>query len=242
MKLLAALTLFLAIATAGAAEAPAKPKKIPSTVPGPYPSIIQITPVEAAPPGTPPKIIQSELSGRDLQFFQNTSQAGQDQLALAELAKSKGSSDQVIVVAETIASTQATESKEVARLAAAKQVTLSTVAATTFSEELRDLAGAKFEKAWIERLIAVNETALAGYETGAQSSDADVRLFAEKMLPVAKARLQMANRLGGRSAPPAATASPGAKSAATPARPTTEDQGAARTNPPPIATPAPAKR
>ena len=90
------------------------------------------------------------------------------------------------------------------------------------------LSGAKFEKAWIERLLAVSELSAAAYELGAQANDATIRSFAEKMLPIAQARLQMANRLGGRSV--------GAKPA-----PASRDPAEPQPIPHPIAPPAPAK-
>jgi predicted outer membrane protein len=114
-----------------------------------------------------------------------------------------------------LATTQVTESKEVARLVAAKRVALGAGSAKALTDELSALSGGKFEKAWIERLISVNEAGVAAYEVGSKSSDADIRSFAEKMLPVAQARLQMANRLGGRSTP----VKPAPEAPATPPKP-----------------------
>jgi predicted outer membrane protein len=195
MKLFLALLSLAALVTSAGANEPEKKK--PSTVPGPYPSIIKIP----APTGSPdPLIIQSELGGREMLFLQATNAAGLQQLALAELAQSKGGSEQIKAVAESIASTQATESREIARLATAKNLALTGSVGKTLTDELSALTGGKFEKAWVDRLIAVSEASAAAYEIGAKSQDADIRSFAEQMLPVAKARLQMANRLGGRSA------------------------------------------
>ena len=208
MKLIpVCLSVFLLTALAGAKE-PAKKNR--STVPGPYPAIIKMTPAGEQEKATPKARIESELGGREMQFLLTANQTGHEQLALAELAKSKDGSEQIKAVAETLASTQETESQEVARLAAAKHVTLRNESAKALTDGLLVLSGGKFEKAWIERLIAVNEAGAAAYELGAKSGDDDIRSFAEKMLPVAKARLQMANRLGGRSvaAAPAAPVAP----------------------------------
>ena len=225
---IAFLSAIAFLATAGAQQAG---KKSSATVPGPYPSIIKMPPAGEAGKGAPAGIIQSELSGREMQFLQDTNQTGQEQLALADLAKSKSGSEQIKAVAETLATTQMTESREIARLAATKHVTLSSESAKTLTDELMVLDGGKFEKAWIERLIAVNESGVAAYELGAKAGDAEIRSFAEKMLPVAQARLQMANRLGGRSA--ATTAATLAQP--TPATPPVKEPALPRAIPPPNA-------
>ena len=205
------------------AKEPAREKKERSTVPGPYPSIIKIAPAGDPGRGTPGGIIQSELGGREMLFLQSANRAGQAQLALAELAKGRSSSEQIKSVAEMFGSTQLTENKAIARLAAEKHVTLGDTSAKALTDEIVAQSGAKFEKAWIERLIAVSELGAAAYELGAESGDAAIRSFAEKMLPIALARVQMANRLGGRSV------------AAKPA------ESEPRTIPPLVAPPAPAK-
>jgi predicted outer membrane protein len=220
MKSTFALCSTLALIVSAAAKEPAKKKT--STTPGAYPSIIQLTPAEpgAAPPAG---IIQSELGGREMEFLQTANETGNEQLALADLAKGRSGSEQIKAVADTLASTQVTESKEVARLAAAKHLTLRAGSAKALTDQLGALTGEKFEKAWVEKLIAINEAGAAAYEMGAKSSDADIRSFAEKMLPVAQARLQMANRLGGRS------------NAAKPAGPPAIEAAAPKPSPAPVA-------
>src|SRR5437867_1792906 len=111
------LSTFAFIGSLSAKEPASKPQR---TVPGPYPSIIQIAPDDKSAPAASKGLIQSELGGREMQFLQDANRAAQEQLALAELAKGKAGSDQIVVVAETIGSTGATETKEIARLAEAK--------------------------------------------------------------------------------------------------------------------------
>lgn len=226
----ATLTVLGAIALAATASAKEPGKKTRSTVPGPYPSIIQMQPMGDPRTQARPGIIQSELGGRELQFLQLANQAGNDQSALVELAKRQGGSEQIKAVAEALASTQVTESKEVARIAVEKHVALSTTVTKAINDELGPLTGAKFEKAWIERLMQVNESAVTAYELGAKLDDADIRSLAEKMLPVAQARLQMANRLGGRSVAPKPEQTPQPAANVSPAAP----DATPRAIPPPI--------
>jgi predicted outer membrane protein len=199
------LTVVVCAGSAFVAEA-AETKKSGKSNPGKLPPIIQITP--AGEPAVGKGIIQSEMGGREMQFFEEVSRAGQEQLALTELAKTKSESDQIKAIAATLASTQSAETREIERLAGEKKFVLNIPSAKGLKEEFVTLSGAKFEKAWIERIITVNQTAFDAYGNGAKSSDADVRSFSEKMLPVAKARLEMASRLGGRPVPANAPAAP----------------------------------
>lgn len=196
--------LTFALASTLLARDPASPR---SSVPGKYPSIIHLDPV---PEGTPaPGLFNSELSGRDIQFLKNASRIGADELALADLAKTKAASEQIKAVAETLGTAQATESKEIALLAASKKVALTSASASTVRQDFEKLEGPRFEKAWVERFIAVSEESVQSYEAAAKATDADIRAVGTKLLPVAGLRLQLANRLGGRSvAPPAPTPAP----------------------------------
>lgn len=225
-----ALVLLASFAIAGpvVAKAPIKKKKSSSSAPQPYPSIIQTAPaVEAR--GTAGGLIQSELSGRTVQFLKDASQAGREQLVLAELVKAKESSEQLKAVAETVGAAQATESGKVADLAAARHLALAPLPASARMKELAALSGAKFEKAWVEQLIATSEASVAAYESVLKSDDAELRGFAEKMLPVAQARLQIAYRLGGRAVPVKSGSS-------------SKEGDAPRPIPPPVPSPAPTAR
>lgn len=196
MKLASLAVCIVILLPPGLAAEPQR--KARSSVPGPYPSIIRIPPPD---PAAPQGIIHSELGGRELQFLQLAHQAGSEQASLLAIARSRSESEQIKAVADALADTQTTESREIARLATDRKVTLPPATPGTGPDELGQLTGAKFEKLWIERLMAVNELSVTSYEVGARSTDAEIRSFAEKMLPVAQARLQMAYRLGGRSLP-----------------------------------------
>ena len=219
MKLLTAFAGIIALAGSLFAKEPDSRRSAPKSVPGPYPAIIQMPPADPAGQPPPKGLIQSELGGREMQFLRDAIRASREQIALARLAADKASSDQVMIVAETIGSAEATEHKELARLAEARHVTVE--ASPVKFDALSALTGAKFEKAWIERLIEVSSASAAAYELGAGAQDPEIRNFAGKMLPVAKARLQVASRLGGLPVAPSA--------------------GRARPIAPPVEPPAPSK-
>jgi predicted outer membrane protein len=183
-------------------------KQSARTVPSKYPSIIQLpaAPEAVIEDGQRPPLISTELGGRELQFFHAANEAGAQQLALTNLAKSKASSEEIKSVSETMAKAQVEENARVAELASRKGVNLAPMFPARLAEEFAPLWGAKFDKNWIERLVTVNTNAVAAYEGGAQAEDGEIKGFAEKMLPVVKAKLQLANRLAGVSTPKAAAA------------------------------------
>jgi len=185
---------------AGALQAKDPVSRSSKTVPGKYPSIIQLTPVDPAAPATAEDVVfHSEIGGRELEFLQNARRASAQLLSLAEIANSKGASEQIKSVAEMLASMEATESSKLKDLAAARKLPPLNPDAGSWKKDLTSLTGAKFEKAWVERLIVVGEGSVQAYGIGAKANDPELKAFVEKMLPVAQARLQMANRLGGRS-------------------------------------------
>lgn len=213
MKRLLFFVTCLALATGGFA-ADSKPKKTKTTtprksVPDPYPAMIQIPPSTEPPAPSDsdrPPLITTQLDGREIQFIYAANEIGRRQLALAKMAKSKAESEQVKAVAQTIEETQGQENQQVARLATMKGLEVKDTEPTALVDELEALTGPKFEKTWIDRLVQANRDALAAYEAAAKVEDADIKMFAEKMLPLVKTKLSVANRLAGHS--PNATTSP----------------------------------
>ena len=183
------------------------------TVPGPYPKIIKLPRVPEAPdrPATGVLLYDTDLSGRDLVFFQTAHEAGLHQLALAGLARERADSAQIKSVAET-ARHHAGRGKQTApppRFAQGPEPcdhpSRPIPPRTSMGSRV------KFDEQWIERLVAVNTIAVTAYESGTQSADSEIKAFAEAMLPLAQAKLQIASRLAGKA--PAAAAN---RSAASP--------------------------
>ena len=191
---------------AHAAEAQTKTRRT-RTVPGPYPKIIKLPRVPEAPdrPATGVLLYDTDLTGRDLVFLQTAHETGLRQLALADLASTHAESEQVKAVADAIDGTQAAENKQLVRLASLKGLSLAVPVTPDAAAEFAGLKGLKFDKKWIERLVAVNVIAVTAYETGTQSADIEIKAFADAMLPLAQAKLQIAHRLAGKT--PAAAAS-----------------------------------
>src|SRR6185437_5384560 len=99
----AALLLSLALALPGVA-APKKPKKptgTPSTLPPTSPNLVVTPPDATSTDGSPSgKLISSEMSGRDLEFFTKAVEAGREQAFFVDLLKKSASSEQIKKLAD----------------------------------------------------------------------------------------------------------------------------------------------
>ncbi len=204
LRLLKFLPLLLSASCALSAGAAAAPKKS-SPKARSYPGIIQMHPPGGTPSGDSGKLLSSDIGGLDLRFLRNASEAGLLQAYLGELAKSKGQTEHVRKLGATLASTQAEENEQLGMLAARKGVPVPSDVAAVRSKlvgELETLDGLKFDKAVLDQLLAVNRLAVSAYEAGSNSQDPDIKNFVSQMLPVAKARLQLASKMTGAPAQP----------------------------------------
>ncbi len=176
------------------------PRKTPSTLP-PTSKMIVVPPVDPAPPGTPPqKLLSSEMSGQDLQFFTTVVEAGRFQAYLVDMLKTKAQSEQIKALAGALSDTQGQENKQVVRLAAAKGWPVSaepTATQTAVGVELEKLSGAEFDKAVMDKVVAASEQSFHAYEGAAQSTDKEIKSFAEQMLPLAREKVQLVEKMTG---------------------------------------------
>ncbi len=196
-----AITLTLALPIMAAEKKPKKPSGKPSTIPSTSPMIVVPPPTDpAVTTGEPPKLITSEMSGQDLLFFTTVVDAGRLQAYLVELLTTKASSDQIKALGNALASTQQQENKQIARLASQKGWKVSTEpteAQKTLGAALEKETGSHFDKAVMDKVISANQQAVEAYQTAAQSTDADIKDFAAQMLPLAKEKLRLVEKMTG---------------------------------------------
>ena len=229
---LLAFTLCLALAaTAGAAKRGRRPGT--STLP-PKSKLIVLTALPPIPQvGERPagELITTSIGGRDLVFFSSAIESGLLVAYLGDLAKTRAESGAIKDVGSALAHTQADENKQLVRLAALKGVTLSTAAPAqmpALTDELGKLTASAFDKACMDKIIATSRDAITAYESATESKDADIKSFSEQMLPIAKEKLRLAEKMTGAGAKAAKALF---RTGATPAPPTPIA--------PPIGTPAP---
>jgi putative membrane protein len=210
-------TLFFAVAVALSSHAFAAPRKS-STRKAAYPGIIQMQPPAGAPVAESGALISSDIGGLDLRFIRNAFEAGLLQSYLGELAKTKGQTEHVRKLGSALSAEQAAEVEQLGKLAARKGVSVpsdATAVRGKLAGELETLDGLKFDKALLDQFLAVNRLAVSAYEAGANSHDAEIKSFVGQMLPVAKARLQLASKMAG--APTQASGVPQFRNTAPPA-------------------------
>jgi len=195
-----ALSLAVAVSAVAAEKAKKKAPSTPSTLP-PTSKMISVPPPDPDSPGNEPgKLISSEMSGQDLQFFTSVVEAGRTQSFLIDLLKTKGQSERLKALSDALADAQAQENKQVARLAAAKGWPVSTEPTPVqraIGAQLEKQAGPDFDKELMDKVIAATQQSVAAYEAAAKSADKDIKTFSEQMLPVAREKLQLVERLTG---------------------------------------------
>lgn len=165
-----------------------------------YPGIIQMQPAEGAPAVESGKLLSSDIGGLDLRFIRSAHEAGMMQSYLGELARTKGQSEPVKKLGTALAAEQAAEVEQLGKLAARKGVPMPSDPAALRGKlkgDLETLEGLRFDKALLDQFLAVNRLAVSAYEAGVHSQDPDIRSFVGQMLPVAKARLQLASKMAG---------------------------------------------
>jgi putative membrane protein len=211
------------IPTETASRAAGKPKKAPPKRPGSMASKMIVIP----PPtdavitgGEPPKLISSEMSGKDLQFFMQSVEAGRIQAYLVQLLETRAASDQIKALGSALATTQEQENRQITRLAAAKGWTVTTeptAAEKAVGAKLEKLAGQDFDKAVMDQVVAMAQQSVTAYEEAAQSNDPEIKEFSVQMLPLARQKLKYAEKMTGAGKEATQLFRTGAPSKSTPA-------------------------
>jgi predicted outer membrane protein len=201
--LTATLVLCFSLAASGfaAEKKTRKSTKKPRSVPPQSKMIVIPPPTDPAiTSGETPKLISSEMSGKDLQFFTAAVEAGRGQAYLVNLLQARAESAQIKSLGEALAATQEEENRQITRLAGIKGWQVSTeptAAQKKIGAELEKQTGSDFDKAVMDRLIAASQRSVTAYEAAASSSDADIQSFASQMLPVAQEKLRLAEKMTG---------------------------------------------
>lgn len=155
-------------------------------------------------PATPGKVYTTSIGGKDLRFLSDAIEYGLSQVFLAGLATSHAQSDRVKALATVLSQTQREENSRLSRLAALKDVTLGdreAAAQDSFTRKFSKLPPDKFDAAWIEEVVALNEKAVTNFTEASESADADVKAFSQKALPLAKEKLNLVSGGGAPKVP-----------------------------------------
>lgn len=143
------------------------------------------------------------LSAEDQQFVQKATMSNEMEVALGNLAEDKASNDQVKQLAEKIADDHANAGRELKSSVGDQRGGDATRAgdnpAMAEGEQVRQrlekLSGTAFDRAYLEEMVKHHEKDIREFERAAQSSNAQLRTFAERTLPTLREHLQSSQQL-----------------------------------------------
>ena len=146
------------------------------------------------------------LSTADAKFVNDAGRAGITEVTFGQLARAQGSRAAVRDFGLRMVTEHTTLNQELTRLAAKKQITPTAtvdVAHQATYDRIAALNGRAFDRAYLDATVADHMATLAVFqEEAASGADPEVRAFATKTVPMLKAHLAMAKRLGGKTPPP----------------------------------------
>ncbi len=135
------------------------------------------------------------VTGGDLAFMNAAAPGGMAEVELGKLAVSIAQNAEVKAFAQKMIEDHSKAGEELKRLAAQKKVMLPPDVLPTHKEimdKLSKLSGADFDKEYVKAMVAAHEKDVTAFESVANgATDADVKAFAAKTLPILKMHLQM---------------------------------------------------
>jgi putative membrane protein len=144
------------------------------------------------------------LAAADLAFVTRAAESGKAEIELAQLAQRTSENPRVDQLAEQIERDHEQANDQLADLADRRDVDFPGVAMglpgpneqhqATY-DRLDKLEGAAFDQAWIDQMAQNHEASVDAFTTASKSTDADVKVFAEKTLPVIKHHLEQIEAL-----------------------------------------------
>ena len=135
-----------------------------------------------------------------MQFLTSAAEQGNIQAELGEIAVTHAQSPDVIAFGRSLAKENAVQSEQIKLLAINKGLALPenlNPKKDPAADRLQKLKGLKFDKAYVAEMLAQLQNYVSIFEAGAQSHDADIKAFAESVLPVIKQHLAFLNHTVG---------------------------------------------
>lgn len=128
-------------------------------------------------------------------FMMKAAQGGMAEVELGKLAQTKSQNAEVKKFAQMMIEDHSNANTELKSLATKKSVTLPTdvnAEQKETADKLKTLAGAEFDKAYVETMVSDHKKSVDLFEKESTvGADADAKAFAAKTLPKIKAHLKM---------------------------------------------------
>jgi putative membrane protein len=143
----------------------------------------------------------AQLPKTDEAFLKKAGASGLAEMKLGELAKEKGTRQDVKDYGAMMVNDHGKANSELESLAQKKAVQLPTELKGKHEaahNRLSKLSGADFDKAYLDQMVKDHEAAVKDFENASKNAkDSDVKTFAEKTLPTLKAHLERSRQLQG---------------------------------------------
>ncbi|HEY0160157.1 MAG TPA: DUF4142 domain-containing protein [Thermoanaerobaculia bacterium] len=144
----------------------------------------------------------SNTSNEDKTFVTSAGMAGLAEVQYANLALQKSENAEVRAFAQRMVTDHGTSNAELAQLATVKGLVLPTELAGKHQqglEHLQSLGGAEFDRAYMQHMVGDHQEAVTLFQTGSTSAtDADIKAFATKNLPILQQHLTQAQGIAGK--------------------------------------------
>lgn len=140
----------------------------------------------------PQQLVEADTLQTDVQFVDNAIQSVQETIALTSLATQKATRDDIKKVAQNITLDLRSLQSALQKLQKQKPSADSTKKYTDGSrEELEKIAGAAFDRQWVEKMVARNAAVISRYEAESGAvKDRDIRKVVDDALPKLKTHQQ----------------------------------------------------
>ena len=138
-------------------------------------------------------ISNSTASNDDSDFMKEAAVGGMAEVEMGKLAATKAANADVKKFAQMMVDDHSKANSDLKALATKKGMTLPTDLDSSHKatmDDLREQAGADFDKAYVEEMVDDHEEDVAKFEDEAKNAtDPDIRAFAQKTLPVLQKHL-----------------------------------------------------
>lgn len=147
---------------------------------------------------------KGSLAAVDVRFIKHEAAAGMGLVKIAGFGVKKTGRADIKAFAETLVTEHTKANEELAKLAAAKGVELSTVIDPKQAEiyqKLEKESGTDFDKEFLATIVSGHKKCVSNFEEASQGAkDNDLKMWADKMLPALKTHLAKAKELSTSSA------------------------------------------
>lgn len=142
------------------------------------------------------------VEGNSADFMKKAAEGGMAEVKMGEIAASKAQMPELKAFGQKMVTDHSKANDDLKAVAAKKNATLPTAVSDEQKEgidKLSKLSGADFDKEYVKMMVDDHEKDVADFQKQADSgSDADIKAFAARTLPVLKSHLEIIKTIQGK--------------------------------------------